>query len=245
MQTSINITSMNIALCFSGHLRNFDKCISNIKQNIIVPLSEISNIDTFLSTWNTKNCRVEKTEIDLSLVKSELTPVQIEVEEPKLFNTNSTDFLNYPKYSSPDTCSNAISMWYKAYKSYRLLEQYAINNNKNYDVVIRIRPDATYHQKIDLDLIFESITNNSVYMPIWHGKYEPVTRQMMDQFAFGSTSVMKIYFSVFENINNLLNRAGAVHTGEGLLFEQIKDLNIKRFEFHYDLVRDNSIDNIV
>jgi len=236
---------MNIALCFSGHLRNFDKCIDNIKQNIITPLKESNNIDIFLSTWNVKNCRTEKEPINLQLIEEKISPAVIDVEEPKQFTTNSTNFLKYPGYCSPDTCSNAISMWYRAYRVKKILEQYITDKKVYYDIVFRVRPDMFFYNKIDLTLVNEAITNDCIYMPIWHGKYEIVTKQLMDQFAFGNFKIMKTYFNVYENINELLNRPESVHTGEGLLFEQIKECNLKRFELHYGLVRDSGIDNIV
>jgi len=235
---------MNIGLCFSGHLRNVDKCLDNIIENIVNPLKTISNIDCFISTWSVKNCRVNEEPADLKMVIDKLSPVSVNVEPPRAFNTDSTDYLKY-SFCSPDTCSNAISMWYGAYRVKYILEQYMFTNSKHYDVIFRMRPDTIYHQKIDLQLVKDAVTSNSIYMPQWHGKYEPVTRQMMDQFAFGDFKNMKIYLGVFENIDQLLSRETSVHTGEGLLYEQIKMLSLIRFKFHYSLVRDTSIDRIV
>ena len=43
---------MKVAICISGHLRTFNKCIDNIRKNIFDPLRNNFETDIFLSTWN-------------------------------------------------------------------------------------------------------------------------------------------------------------------------------------------------
>ena len=64
---------MKVAICISGHLRTFDQCISNIRENIFNPLRDNFETDIFLSTWNsnldlsfnnpTKICFIKSVEI--------------------------------------------------------------------------------------------------------------------------------------------------------------------------------------
>jgi hypothetical protein len=43
---------MRIALCLSGHMRSYKKCIDNIKQNIF---QDDNIVDVFINTWE-NNC---------------------------------------------------------------------------------------------------------------------------------------------------------------------------------------------
>lgn len=228
---------MNIAICFSGGLRSFPNCVKNIKDNIINPLEQSGmKVYNFISTWDIDNWY----QYDITKSEIKFNMIEIEKYDKSLFSKFiSNKYREYPHLSGPDTHINSISMHYKIYRVWKLMEQFEKNNNITFDIIIRLRPDIIYSDQINIRHILDVLTNPVIYMPKWHGKYEIVTRQIMDQYAFGNRKVMKQYHSVYENIDNLL-KSDYPHTGEGFLYAQIKDINIQRIPIGYYIVRKNS-----
>jgi len=232
----------NIALCISGDLRTVDRCLDNITSTIIDPLKSEFNVDVFISTWDNN---ISQDLIDLLTEK--LSPKDFHIEPPMLnFFISNYSSNNYMKDSlmCQSTPYNATSMWYKAFQCKEVMLKYAHIHNVEYACVFRMRPDVVYNTNINLDMVKESITNNYIYMSKWHGKYGSVTLEMQDQFAFGSPEVMCIYLDTYSNIKHYIENNDLVHTGEGFLHEQIKNINLKRIDFSYSIQRWDKIDNI-
>jgi len=215
---------MKVAICISGHLRTFDQCISNIRENIFNPLRDNFETDIFLSTWNSN--------LDLSFIRED--NIKIEVENFFSFNLGSINYLKYPTLCCHTTCDNATSMWYKCKKVFDMLTE-------KYDIILRIRPDIIYENKLDINLIKDSINNNKIYMSKSHGKYVEVTKHMMDHFFFGNVKIMSSAMSTYNNIPNYIKNDNIPHTAEGFLYESIKNIEIERINFNYSVIRQNNI----
>jgi hypothetical protein len=243
---------MKIALCFSGHLRNFNYAIDNIIENIINPLknNDENTIDIFISTWDKNGLRSNNWQGDINYIneiENKLKPKIIDIENENrnyfIENYSSQQYKKF-KLCSSDTCSNASSMWYKVYKSFQLVEKYSKENNINYDILVRIRPDVIYHNKLDYKTFINNFQNETIILPEWHGKYEEINHQIMDQFAIGKYEIMKKYFNTFENILEFIKTDNVIHCGEGFLYGTIQkyNINIKKYKISYSIIR-KIIDN--
>lgn len=228
-------SNLNIAVCFSGHLRTYENCALNINDKIIKPLTDSGiNVYTFLSTWD-KNCNLIST--------NNLTDYEIEESKEDFFLKSYTRDNYNSKYSGKLTCPNSISMLYKMNKVYKLANEYGLKNNINYDVIIRIRPDVIYDNFLSTQLIKESLnSNNTIYMPNHHGKYIEVTKYISDQFFFGNTESMKKIMTIYQKIDEILTE-DFFFTGEGFIDRQINHDNIinKRFMYGYGFLRESGI----
>jgi len=246
---------MRIALCFSGHLRNFNYAIDNIIENIINPLknNDENTIDIFISTWDKNGLRSNKWQGDINYIneiENKLKPKIIEIENENrnyfIENYSSQQYKKF-KLCSSDTCSNASSMWYKVYKSFQLVVKYSKENNINYDILVRIRPDIIYHNKLDYDTIIKNIKYDKIILPEWHEKYEQVTYKLMDHFFIGKYDLIKILFNTFNEIPDIIKLNNIVHSAEGFMYYIISKYNIDIFKMKisYSVIRNIINNNII
>jgi len=218
---------MKIGICISGHLRTFDKSLKNIKEYIINPLKEIGEVCLFISSWE-ENLNLDFIDMDCN----------IEMENIFTQTFKSNNYLKYSGLCNHLTCNNSASMWYKCKKVFDMAT--------DCDVIFRIRPDIIYDSPLDISLVKESESSDKIYMANFHGKYESVTKGMMDHFAFGNKKVMSVYMNTYNNIKNYVNDDNLVHTAEGFLFESIKNIDIERININYSVYRlDGNIEKVI
>jgi len=234
---SYQTNNINIAICMSGHFRTYALCKQNIKTNIIDVLKNNGfNVNLFLSSWDSQkspNCDIE------GFNNYEFEPSK---EEYFIKNFSTNDYLKYPGLCCNITSSNAISSFYKMYKSFCMSKEFENSNNINYDIIIRMRPDIIYNNPIDVGIIKKCLLKDSIYMPFSHGKYTIVTKYMMDHFFLGNRNTMEKNMLTYENINNII-KTDCPHTFEGILWKQINinSINIERFTYSYGIIRKNNI----
>lgn len=242
---------MRIALCFSGHVRNYLDCADKIRQNLISVLRNAGHeVDIFLVTWNQRGHRCDGfggDDLDFGQVISTLNPVQVSVENSRrdVFITNfpSNQWRSRPHLSNPCTSGDGASMWYQVEKVWEMMETYAERNELKYDFVFRVRPDIVYTQPFRTQWL-EELPVESIGMAVWHGKYEAGTCRMMDHFGFGRYDDMKKYMTIYSEIPGYLQRNDVTHTGEGFLAERLKDIPITRFPICYQVQRKNGREDV-
>lgn len=233
---------IKVALCMSGHLRSYESCKENINANITSVLKHHGfEVDTFLSTWNNSSYKNNDNEI----IKNNFTKVKSEEYDKRVFveKFSTNQYLQFPGLCGSETASNASSMIYKIGDVFNVMEEYSEQQNKTYDIVFRIRPDITYNGIISVSMLKMCLLNNNVciYMPLFHGKYESVTKSMMDHYFCGDYNSMKIIMKTYYSISELI-LTDCPHTGEGFLWKhaQNNNLNIERFQCSYGVVRQNN-----
>jgi hypothetical protein len=234
----------NIAILLPGHIRSYQNTRNNIFDNLILPLKkEGHKCDIFSSVWDTSGYRENgwNGETDAKLIIQDSTAFEIEEFKRNEFiqKFNNNKWKHYSHLSGPETCGDAISMWYKVWKCYQLSQK------GKYDVVFRLRPDIIFQTKFNTKFIDE-ISPQTVYMSTWHGKFEVVTHQIMDHFAFGDYDSMTKYCSIYPEIEQIINRNDSAFTGEGFLYSQIihHRLNISRVPIKYGVMRSHGIENV-
>lgn len=237
---SYQTNNINVAICMSGHLRTYESCKQNIKTNIIDVLKNNGfHVNLFLSSWETND---SQTSPKCNIEEFNMYEFETSKQDYFLSHFSTNDYLKYPGLCCNTTLSNATSGLYKIYKSYNMCRKYEYDNNIKYDIIIRMRPDIVYNNSIDIGVIKECLLTDYIYMPFSHGKYNLVTKNIMDHYFLGNSNIMENIMLTYENINNLI-QTYFPHTFEGFLWNQINYNNIilKRFLSSYGVIRKNNI----
>lgn len=139
----LKIGKPRIAVCFSGQPRTWRKCVESWKDNLFGHLE----MDVFCHAWdfntqpncvsvglNTTDRIVEEGEIDELF--SILKPKKSMVESRK-------EFVPFTK-TQPVLVPSFLSQYYGIMQASRLKKQYEIENDFQYDIVIKMRYDAYF-----------------------------------------------------------------------------------------------------
>jgi hypothetical protein len=206
---------MRIAVLFYGRL---NKCVEHYS-NIIESIGKENHIDFFLSSDNSKE---------------ELLNEFIHLYKPVSYNNNkiqyNCDLGNYPDRPGETNIHNMTCHFINKGRVLHLLKKYIVKENINYDVVISLRIDLVFHNKI----IFENIEDNTIYIPAGND-YGGIN----DHIAYGNIKVMTKYNSIFSNAMNLLEKRLSIPHPESLTYANINFYNliIKRFDISYIIER--------
>jgi len=198
---------MKIAIClfgYTGSTKNMENTTSefnpqqgfNINQNIFY---NEYDIDFFIHSWS-KKFENELTELyKPKIIKCENQPNFLEI---KLNDYNLDQIETYKPYINSNnntikTLKDSIvvtnSRWTSNCKALKLMQNYALNNNCNYDLVIQMRLDLIFYKKPNL----KSLDKNIFYHPSRDNEKDIA----INDFFFISNYENAISFS--EIINNL------------------------------------------
>ena len=216
---------MKVALLISGYLRTFKNNLPKIKKSII---DNFDDVDVYIHiTKNEKNTdtylNLTSLTDDIKYINDELKPLSLICEDNILF-------------SDDKKINNTYNNWFKFYK---LNELKKINENENklkYDLVIKFRPD--------LNIISDDIFNfskNNITIPkeslIDKKKLiNPNDKYICDILAYGISSLMDDYFSIFNNLESLINDYGYV--SETILYHHLTNnkINYKLKNIKYNVI---------
>ena len=216
---------MKVALLISGYLRTFKNNLPKIKKSII---DNFEDVDVYIHvTKNEKNndtyLNLTSLTDDIKYINDELKPLSLICEDNILFSNNKK-------------INNTYNNWFKFYK---LNELKKINENENklkYDLVIKFRPD--------LNIISDDIFNfseNVITIPkeslIDKKKLiNPNDKYLCDILAYGSSLLMDNYFSIFNNLELLINDYGYV--SETILYHHLTNnkINYELKNIRYNVI---------
>ncbi len=213
---------MKVAICMSAHLRSWKITYPTLRSKII----DKFNADVFLDTWDTidlKSC--VKTESIKDIIQIALNTKKIHIE-PFLNDKG----IQYESIIGHDRHGlNGIgNLFYKISSADKMRREYEKENNFQYDIIFRLRPDILINNESEIqttDLV-NAKDNNLIYIPDF-GHYAGIN----DQFAFGSNQTMTHYAECFDNFNNL----NFVKTGgrpEAILLEHLlQKIDSSQFRF--------------
>lgn len=192
---------MKVALLFSGHLRSFQKCLPFMQENLLNTLEP----DCFMFTWTQMG--INKF-IDVHLTTSNIYPMLgliNSVLKPKAMESQKQQVLNADRYKAKlidkRSPSGVLTMFYSIFKANEIFKKYCKDNNCEYDVVIRLRPDLKFKSPITKEHLSVINDNNSIYIPSF-GNYSGIN----DQFAIGTPEAMDKYSKTFINFDRLTNQ---------------------------------------
>lgn len=241
-----------VALCFSGHIRDFHLCYDSLQKNFIQPFIDAGfEVNSFGFFWNVLGHRSNGWEgvPNFEFFKENLQPKVLIVEQfnrmmfIQRFTTNQ--WMTRPHLSCMTTSGDAASMWYSVYKCFEEVENYQSEKGFVYDVICRVRSDLLYDTPIDIKEVQDILSRDVVYMPKWRGKYYEVCHEIVDYFGMGNYNVMKQYLSTFLNIPKYLNSNSYIHTAEGYLLAQLEGHNIERTNIQFSVQRAGYIENVM
>jgi hypothetical protein len=172
----------NVAICLSGHVRNYEHNLANINKFLVKPL----NADVFIHTWDSIGTQVKITRSTVGPIPDEsnknipkfdnflenVRKVKVENNQVFLDNfNNNSEFYLYgmtlgkgyfggqaePKY--------IYSQLYSVHQSFKQLEEYAEANDKKYDVVIKMRADYSPQSGIEPKDLQQIVENGALFIP--------------------------------------------------------------------------------
>jgi hypothetical protein len=169
-----------IALCISGREDNIEYCYNSWKKYLL----SNNDVDIFI---HINDC----TDSVKKFIEDIIKPINVIYEDPILDNTNNW----YP---------NMNIMFYRIYMCNLMKNEYSLNNNVNYDIVIRLRPDIVFYQQLTIDKFTDS---NILYLPCY--KILKIINvfnfAINDQLFLGSNKVMDKLCNFYINSNKYKN----------------------------------------
>jgi len=222
----------NIAICYSGQPRRILETFSNHYENIIEPNVKEYNIHIFAHIW-TNNLKKEiffcneirqngkwPDNIEFN-VENTWNPKAVKYEETRFFTSS---FLQPDSRFHP--ANNVLSMFYSMNKVSKIQQDYAKQNKIFYDYVIRMRSDLMF-----LKPIGEIKKYNQNFIHIKQEKNPHTDYSLNDYFAIGNQKNMNNYFSVYENLEDLI-KEGCMRNPECLLGFNLLIKNITPIQLH-------------
>ncbi len=206
----MTLNPARIALCFHGihggeknsgknfSVTDFNKGINNSSANVVKTTTKYFNknifpyndIDIFFHSWDTS-------------LKEEM----VRLYNPKKFIVEKQKKFNIPEYVGTQPLGGGYdeqrgqahySRWYSFKKSNELKQQFEIENNFKYDLVIHSRFDLCWLEKIifgdyfDPKYFYTSGISN-------HGKEYP------DRWFISSSDKMDEFANIYDNLNDFCN----------------------------------------
>ncbi|NVM34347.1 MAG: hypothetical protein HWN81_02050 [Candidatus Lokiarchaeota archaeon] len=232
---------MNVALCYSGQLRDFKKCFESHVKHIIEPNKDC-NFFIFLHSWADKDLEGEsyfkdRMGRDRGFYKTDnvsevlhVNPDSLLIEKPMNFQT---DLVPDPRFPHP--MQNVLSMYYSIMMSNEIKRIFCSIRGINIDWSLRMRTDLFFQKDLklsDYDNKLMYINNQRI-----HTEYA-----VNDLFSFSSDDNMNHYSQTFNRIPEMASNGCAVNP-ECFLGFNLKncDMEIKKENLQrniYNLLRD-------
>jgi hypothetical protein len=183
---------LNIAIQISGGLRHFKFVIPWVNHFLVEPL----DADVFVHGWS-NNFGIEENENSLNRYKNLKLFKVNDINDPK-FNFLKKDIKNIEK---------VYGNLYNVFECNKIRVQYETNNNFNYDIVIKIRPDAFFFDTISDDILLKLMSGEEIGIPqdyfgnLW-------CSLTTDMFAIGRSDVINNYTLAYKFIEDSIKYQG-------------------------------------
>lgn len=155
---------MKIAVCFFGHLRTFKRCAPYIKFNLL----KHYDCDLFMHTWSEYNHQTktwhENKSIKGKVSQQEIIDTYGEFKRIIIEDQIVEDLgdITIAIDNKKMSLFGLKSMYYSMQSSYNLSEQYAAENNVNYDLVVMIRPDIALASRFNIEHYISILTSDEL-----------------------------------------------------------------------------------
>jgi hypothetical protein len=244
-----------IAILIGGLIRDYENAYPYLKENLL----DKYDCDIFISTWDIKeshgtNRRNYNRIIDWSSTKKitqfekdkllELyNPKKIQIENFYVWEKNNKDnILNFMEKNSftlyRKILNNIFCQWYKIFDVFKLYNTYKYDNNKIYDIVIKMRFDVIF-EHIDINII----TDNKLYfLNNWgkkNNKIDLIPSKLdvvEDYIFFGKEGNMKKILNIY---NHITDNKNLFNDKKYLLQSQVNNVPVSEFIITYYLIDNN------
>jgi hypothetical protein len=206
---------MRVALSISGELRNFSNqiLIDRFNKYIVEDLKP----DVFISTWDHLGFSIHNSQhyldsIPKSFDEKKIYEVYKNIKGLTIDNfdnwisENETipvvkAYLNWKLNSNINyNCATSVPQFYLLHKCYTMINNYEIENNFKYDVIIKMRPDLFFTNNIK-----KPIETNTIY----HCNYGPGgwhhPHRIYDIFFYSDSTTFKVLGNIWNDLESLFN----------------------------------------
>lgn len=209
---------MKIAILLTGRINDSCEIYKNIMENIV----QDNEVDFFVSHIKNPNPIILKKFTD--------------IYKPKIIIESDEIYPNVDKYikRSETNKHNVMCMYLNRQLVFSHFNNYVTSNNIKYDIVMSLRCDLWFNNKIDLLSLNNDVKNNFLCIP---SDFDYVNG-INDQCAFGNIETINIYMNLFNSVINILDRDIILHP-ETLLKVYLDEskVNIKRPKISYYIKR--------
>ena len=218
---------MRTAILISGYLRTFKTNLPKIKENII---DKLKDVDVYIHLTKNENkedfyLNSSNLEEDINYINKEINPLSLICEE------------NYD-FSDNKKINNTYNLWFKFYKLNEFKKLNEENSNQKYDLVIKYRPDLNI---LSTNLFNQDFSKKIIYLP----KESVIDKNKLsknddnyicDIFAYGNSEAMDEYFSIYEDIDNLIEKYGPI--SETILYHHLinKKIKFNQLDIDYNVI---------
>jgi uridine kinase len=216
---------MKVALLISGYLRTFKNNLPKIKKSII---NTFEDVDVYIHvTKNEKNndtyLNLNSLTDDIKYINDELKPLSLICEDNILFSNNKK-------------INNTYNNWFKFYKLNELKKINETENKLKYDLVIKFRPDLNIISEDMFNYLDDTISIPKESLIDKKKLINPNDKYICDILAYGNSSLMDEYFSIFNNLESLINDYGYV--SETILYHHLTNnkINYKLKDIKYNVI---------
>ena len=227
---------MRVAICFSGQFRTAIESSDNIKRFI----GDI-DCDFFIHTWNINSQK----NYNGTIIKSKPeTVTQEKIEKlTSIYNPKKIEVENYyeiQKIMSNDNNSDINLFgtipphWYSFMKSVEYKTDYEIENDFEYDFVIKLRLDLIFPsiRRLNLELLFP--TNANYFLIENIGKLNIDTIFVDDVYFLSNSKTMNIAANYFNEVKlyDLKNCSSGYYFIKHLLINGVELTESNRYELY-------------
>ena len=235
---------MKVALCYSGMIRNFEDNVENHIKHLISKY----NCDVYLNFWDVYGYGDVSKKYDFN--SDDLIPENIKntiVDKLKPIDFIFENYLSiesffnekdkkYQHVNSQPYVKNVLGMFYKIYQCNEMV----VSQNKQYDVVLKLRGDLFFLN----DAVLELPNENTLYTNLLGSWGEAIP----EVFMYGTTNVMTVVSNIYNTIEDMWEHISTTNAPEHILYKQITQNNIKvdmkPFNFYKIKRKNGNLDSI-
>tara|TARA_X000001388_G_C2234635_1_gene124752 strand:+ start:6453 stop:7253 length:801 start_codon:yes stop_codon:yes gene_type:complete len=226
------------AVILTGFMRNYEKTVGNFHKNLITSddvdvfiatwnyrgVKKPIKTNVLLTDGETRKIlikdRADDSEVSFEDIDNKYSPKSLMVDDLDLFEeaieqyakiVETSNILNNQAKKKPKsylTLMRRYTIFYLSYQGWKLMENYANENNIDYQKVVKVRADFErkgYYPKINWK---EKIPKGKIKIGNWNLQNYPamdsrIKFQFQDHFAIGNYEDMKVYFDMYNNLYKL------------------------------------------
>ncbi|MBS0634256.1 MAG: hypothetical protein JSR37_02180 [Verrucomicrobia bacterium] len=240
-----NIKSLRVAVCYWGLTRSTKKVYKSHMAQLFQQLGKHNvHYDVYMHTWQLDGKQfINNDTIDIPVDYEEykfLNPTFYRIDNQKDF-TDKMDFSLYfyqHVWDEQGHCSHGewppqlIFNHLCALESQKRVTEMVLENGREYDLVIYVRPDVWMNTPLDIQSVLDLKEGEIVFPNFAH--YEGYN----DRFAIATVETAPIYGKRIDSIADFRATQGRIVSEKYVKYIcDANDLNVRFIDFYFDLVR--------
>lgn len=237
--TMFNPGAGKIAICFSGQVRTWRKCVDTWI-HILEHEGSRDNIDVFCHFWDFNSVPNSVPGADTRLVPVQPAEIQeiLDILKPKRYLVES--YREFPIASKTQAITHGpfVSQFYGVMKAADLKKQYEIQNDLQYKAVVRARYDAYYtHNMTEFYRNIHAMTMHGFHMGWTATEFKG---RMGDIFWIADSDTYDIIADYYLNLGYIdkkwfISPDQTSFTPEFVFYHYLKKNNVRLQNNHWDV----------